>query len=229
MPLDDIWIPLPHQRDEFGKHRFLLRFVFRVIDHEDFLPPRTVAQGNGQERIFQGVRHRTVRSGEGFDIDLHAPQLLEGHALEKGAPAGQQVLVRQIVEREEFAFVGRLRLGEGRHIVEGHGKLELPRSRQFPQLTRQRLHGPGERLVLRLLNQGFVSLAPVNLHPIRRAELDRHNPLGRVGPEQHWILLNHYFTLPYSGKGGLCPPAPCFLRARRKKYLVLVRQNLPTT
>ena len=89
MSLDHIRIPLTDQRDKLFQQRFFLRFIRRIIDHEDFLPPRTVAQRNGQERITRRIGHRTVRAGESFDIDLHAPQIFERHALEKGASAGQ--------------------------------------------------------------------------------------------------------------------------------------------
>ena len=89
MSLDHIRIPLTDQRDKLFQRCFFLCFIRGVIDHEDFLPTRTVAQRNGQKRITRRIGHRTVRAGESFDIDLHAPQIFERHALEKGAPAGQ--------------------------------------------------------------------------------------------------------------------------------------------
>ena len=89
MSLDHIRIPLTDQRDKPFQQRFFLPFIRRIIDHEDFLPSRTIAQRNGQKRITRRFGHRTVRAGVGFDIDLHPPQIFKGHPFEQRASAGQ--------------------------------------------------------------------------------------------------------------------------------------------
>ena len=97
--------------------------------------------------------------------------------------------MRQIVKRKEFTLVSRLGLGERRHIVKRHGKLERPGSLQFLQLPRHRLRGPGKRPMHHLLNHRPLSLPPVNLHPVRRTELNGHNPLGQVSPEKDCVVF----------------------------------------
>ena len=112
--------------------------------------------------------------------------------------------MRQIVKRKEFTLVSRLGLGERRHIVKGHGKLERPGSLQILQLPRHRLRGPGKRPMHHLLNHRPLSLPPVNLHPIRRTELNRNDTRSRIRAKKHGVMLNpsHDSTLPKSCSGG---------------------------
>ena len=108
--------------------------------------------------------------------------------------------MRQIVKRKEFTLVSRLGLGERRHIVKGHGKLERPGSLQFLQLPRHRLRGPGKRPMHHLLNHRPLSLPPVNLHPVWRDKFDGDDTRGRIRAKKHGVMLNHSHdsTLPKS-------------------------------
>ena len=89
MPLDHIRITRPEQRDKLFQQRSFLRLIRGIIDHEDFLPSRTVAQRNGQKRITRRLRHGPIHPGVGFDIDLHPPQIFKGHPFEQRASAGE--------------------------------------------------------------------------------------------------------------------------------------------
>ena len=190
VPLDHIGIPLAHQRNEFLQHRFFLRFVRWIVHHENLLPPRTVTHRDRKQRITRRVGHRPIRARERLDIHLHPAQILEGHAFEQRPPAVQQVLVSEIIERKEFLFVLGFRFGKLPRAVKSHREAESALSGQLPRLPRQRLRGPSERLVLRFLDNRFVHLTPVNLHPVRRDKLNRHDPLGRVRPEKHGIVFD---------------------------------------
>ena len=190
VPLDHIRIPLPHQGDKFFQHRLLLRLIHWILDDQNFLPSRTVAQRNSQQRITRGIRHGSIRTGECLDIHLHPPHILEGHTLEKRPPALQQVLMPKVTQREQLTFVSRLGFAQGSHIVQRHDKLESSAPRQIPHLPPHRLRGPSKRLVHRLLHHCLAVRAPVNLHPVRRRKLHRHNLLGRVRSKEDRVVFD---------------------------------------
>ena len=226
--LDHIRIPLEHEGGKLLQHPTLLRGITRVVDHQDFLPSRAVGHGDREQRIAGRIGQRTSLARVRFDVHLHAPQVAELHALEKRPPARKQVLVGGVAQGENLAPVTRLRLGEGGRLVKRHDKAERAGSCKLTRIPRQRLRGPGERLVHSLLDRGATILAaPVNTHAIRGEKFHGHDTGRLVRPEEDGVVLESVHALNLAAPGHRTSTQAPWMHARFFLPHATTRHGIP--
>ena len=248
-------VPLEHVRVAFlddgveAFERVLLAFDRHgPVDHDDLLPARVVAHGDGHEVVAGplGVGELVALRAIRLDVDLHAAQFGEIHPLEQRPARGGQVLLDGIVERE-IAHAGAVAQGD---VLE---RLEVPPARathepveQVNPPARGSLSMPScspgqpqERLETGALDlRRFAARRPaVDLDLVLTGEFHRDDARGRIGAEQRGIFLkihgrgsrppkmarNWLFCHCWEGKIGTRehstkPAASCRFPAHRKSH-----------
>ena len=198
MSLEHVGVALLDDRVEpFERGLLALDRVGRR-DNDEFLKTRLVAHGNRHEMILRalGVGKLVALRAKRLDVDLHPAQFGEIHPLEQRPPAGGEVLLHGVSQREmpQAAALAQdvahaLEISPARAMDQP--VVGQPAGEGFALDALHLARRPDEGLETRGFHDRRRALgrAAVDLHLVFPGEFHGHDAVGGVGTEQDSIFL----------------------------------------